>query len=63
MEIQKNDENYFCKKCNYLTSRKHHFDKHLFTAKYKKGANGNENRVKKGKKGAKNSNCNYMRMQ
>ena len=53
METQKNDENYFCEKCNYLTSRKDHFDKHLLTAKHKKVGNGNKNRDKKGKKGEK----------
>ena len=50
MEIKKNDQNYFCEKCNYLTFKKNHFERHLLTSKHKKGQNGNENTDEKGKK-------------
>ena len=30
----KNSQKFSCKKCNFTTSRKSHFDKHLFTAKH-----------------------------
>tara|TARA_Y100000389_G_scaffold69001_1_gene65544 strand:+ start:5713 stop:6573 length:861 start_codon:yes stop_codon:yes gene_type:complete len=49
MEINKNDGNYVCEKCNYFTSKKNHYERHLLTSKHKKGQNGNENRDKKGK--------------
>ena len=42
MEIKKNDENYFCEKCNYFTTKKCNFDRHLLTAKHKKEQNGNK---------------------
>ena len=50
MEIKKNNQNYFCEKCNYLTCKKNHFDRHLLTSKHKKGQNGNEIADEKGQK-------------
>ena len=42
MEIKKNDQNYFCEKCNYFTTKKCNYDRHLLTAKHKKEQNGNK---------------------
>jgi len=60
MEIIKNDKIFFCEKCNYLTSKKYHFDRHLLTSKHKKGQNGNDFTDKKGtneKKGQHHFSC------
>ena len=33
-------QNFYCKDCDYITSRKYNFDKHLLTAKHKMALNG-----------------------
>ena len=56
MEIEKNDTNFFCEKCNYFTYKKCNFDRHLLTSKHKKEQNGNELSDKKSKKEQKRAN-------
>jgi len=64
MEMIKNEKKYICEKCNYFTCKKNHYDRHLLTAKHKKGQNGNEFTDKKGeneKKGQTDFSCNCGR--
>ena len=39
---QKSTEKYECKKCDFVTSRKSHFDRHLATDKHKMITNDNK---------------------
>ena len=39
-KLRKNYTKYFCEKCNYSTSRKSSYDKHILTSKHTKVANG-----------------------
>ena len=45
-KVPKNEKFYECVKCNFITSRKSHYDRHLLTAKHQKI----ENSYKKGQK-------------
>ena len=64
MEIEKNDNNYFCKNCNYFTTKKCNYDRHLLTAKHKKEQNGNKisgEKYKNEQKGANAFRCDCNR--
>ena len=34
-KVQESSDNYYCEKCNYYTSRKSQFNRHLLTNKHK----------------------------
>ena len=41
-KIPKNPKDYLCQKCNYITSSKKDYNKHLLTAKHQMITNGNQ---------------------
>ena len=47
--VPKSSEKYYCKLCDYVTSRKSQYDRHLNTRKHKMETNGNNSSSKSSK--------------
>ena len=58
-KLQKSCNNFLCKNCDYSTSRKSSYDKHLLTSKHEKLAFGNDLESKSCKKLQKVADTNY----
>jgi hypothetical protein len=56
---QKSATNFYCKYCDYSTSRKCNFDDHNLSAKHKKSINGNDLETFGSKNQQKSANSNY----
>ena len=57
MEIENGHKIYCCYECDYYTSKKNHYTRHLMTAKHKNRLNGNYYGKEKGQKGATCNMC------